>query len=243
MTEPAGAPGRPDPAPRAEVEEQQPCPDAAATVFGDRLPLALRYADLLCGPGVVRGLVGPREPARIWSRHLLNSAALAPFIPPYAQVIDLGSGAGLPGVPLVIARPDLTMTLLEPQLRRTRFLSEVRDQLGLTFTIERARAEGATSRADVVVARAVAPLARLIELALPLLRPGGALLAQKGAQADVEVAAASSVLLRWPHVQVSVHPLSPGDSESTLVRVALSAEALPLNEGTTASQRPGRGTR
>ena len=202
----------------------------------------MRYADLLAGDGVLRGLVGPREPARLWTRHLLNSAALAPFIPDGAEVIDLGSGAGLPGIPLVLARPDLRMTLLEPQLRRVRFLTDVCERLGLELTIVRARAETATIRADVVVARAVAPLARLLDLALPLLRPGGALLAQKGAQVDAEVAEASSVVGRWPGAQLGVHFLDAGDAQTSVVRVALSSEALPWGE-TKAGQRSGRGTR
>jgi 16S rRNA (guanine527-N7)-methyltransferase len=165
----------------------------AVAVFGARLPLAERYAELLAGPGVERGLLGPRERDRLWDRHLLNCAVVAELIPPGAHVADLGSGAGLPGVPLALARPDIRMTLIEPMARRTAFLDEVVDELGLTGQVEirRARAdEAAAGRGyDVVTARALAPMARLVPWALPLLRPGGMLLALKGSTVEDELAA------------------------------------------------------
>lgn len=161
------------------------------TPFGDLLPLAERYAAWLAGAGTERGLLGPREVPRIWDRHVLNSAALAPLLAPGESVVDVGSGAGLPGIPLALARPDCTYVLLEPLLRRAEFLREVVDDLGLgdRVSVLRARAEEAAReprRWDVAVARAVAPLDRLAGWCLPLLRPGGRLLALKGERAAEE---------------------------------------------------------
>jgi 16S rRNA (guanine527-N7)-methyltransferase len=206
----------------------QAVPDAATAVFGSRIELARRYAALLCGEGVVQGLIGPREPARIWSRHLLNSAALAPFIPAGAAVVDLGSGAGLPGIPLVLVRPDLRMTLLEPLARRIRFLDYVREQLGLDLALVRARAEEITPGADVVVARAVAPLSRLLDLAVPLLRPGGMLLAHKGAQVTAELAGAAEKLRVLKPAEVTVHALDVDGGVTSVVCVITNPEPLRL---------------
>ena len=228
------------PARDASVE---PVPPAAASAFGDRLALAERYAELLCGQGVVRGLIGPREPGRIWTRHLLNSAALASFLAEGATVTDLGSGAGLPGIPLALARPDLTMTLLEPQSRRMRFLELVRAELDLELTLVQARAEDGPSGADIVVARAVAPLPRLLELAIPLLRPGGTLLAHKGARAAAELAEARGILAEVSPLDVSVHPLGSVDEEATIVRIVLGDEALPLGRSSRTPARSARGGR
>jgi 16S rRNA (guanine527-N7)-methyltransferase len=232
----------PQPAPLAPPQHP---PAQAEQVFGPGFDAARRYAELLCTQGVVRGLLGPREPLRIWTRHLLNSLALAPFIPADAVVVDLGSGAGLPGIPIALVRPDLRMTLLEPLARRMRFLEEVRDLLDLDVTLVRARAEDASLlEADVVVARAVAPLGRLIELAVPLLRPGGVLLAQKGAGAAEEVAGAAQACARLGVADVSVlAPVADGDSaEQTdagtcVVRVVTGTRGLPLAR--TARRRRG----
>jgi 16S rRNA (guanine527-N7)-methyltransferase len=139
---------------------------------------------------VQRGLLGPREPARIWDRHLLNSAAMAPLIPAGATVVDLGSGAGLPGIPLLLARPDLNMTLVEPMRRRAEFLRECVQQLDLRCVVVERPAQELRLSADVVVARAVAGLARLVELAEPIAAGRGALLALKGRSAAQELAAA-----------------------------------------------------
>lgn len=166
---------------------------AAETVFGERYPLAERYAALLAGPGVDRGLIGPRESDRLWERHLLNSAVLGELVPDGARVLDVGSGAGLPGIPLALARPDLVIVLLEPMARRVVWLREVVAVLGLAVSVHRGRAEDPGVRQelggnDVVTARAVAPLGRLAGWSLPLVAPGGRLLAVKGASAEQEAA-------------------------------------------------------
>lgn len=167
-------------------------PETAAAVFGERLETAQRYAALLGGAGVERGLLGPREVGRIWERHILNSAAVAELLAPGDRIIDIGSGAGLPGVPLAIARPDLEVVLLEPLLRRSEFLSEVVNELGLAVEVVRGRAEepavrGRFGERDAAVSRAVAALDKLTKWSVPLLRPGGRMLAIKGERASEEV--------------------------------------------------------
>jgi 16S rRNA (guanine527-N7)-methyltransferase len=176
---------------------------AARSLFGARLPLAIEYADRLVTDGVVRGLIGPHEAPRIWQRHLLNCAAIAELIAPGSAVVDVGSGAGLPGVVLAVARPDLAIVLIEPLARRTTFLSDVVTALGLdqTVSVVRARAEEcaaspAVPAADVVTARALAPLSRLIEWCLPLAAIGGRVLAMKGESAEEEVEQHRDVIRR-----------------------------------------------
>ncbi|GAA1192947.1 16S rRNA (guanine(527)-N(7))-methyltransferase RsmG [Pseudonocardia alaniniphila] len=164
----------------------------AGSVFGDRLPLAQRFAEHLVTSGVERGLIGPREAPRVWDRHVLNCALVAELVPNGARLVDVGSGAGLPGIPLALARPDLRIVLIEPLARRVEWLHEVIADLGLSIAVERGRAEETVVRrrwegADVVTARAVAPLARLAGWSLPLLRPGGLMLAMKGDSAPAEV--------------------------------------------------------
>jgi 16S rRNA (guanine527-N7)-methyltransferase len=184
----------------SDVSRETPAvPPEARRVFAvGRLPLAERYAELLATEGVLRGLIGPREAPRLWERHLLNCAVLAELVPDSASVADVGSGAGLPGLVLAIARPDLRLTLVEPLLRRTRFLDEVVEELGLQARVEvvRGRAEelGGTRPFDVVTARAVAPLERLARWCLPLVDPSGELIAMKGASARAEVEAARPAL-------------------------------------------------
>lgn len=175
-------------------------PPEAGRLFGDRLPLAQRYAELLATDGLTRGLLGPREVARVWPRHLLNCVAAAELVAPDTPVLDLGSGAGLPGIVWAIARPDLTVTLVEPAARRTGFLEECVDELALDgVRVVRARAEelAGVLAAPVVTARAVAPLDRLLGWALPLVAVPGELLALKGARAATELAAAGPVLAQW----------------------------------------------
>jgi 16S rRNA (guanine527-N7)-methyltransferase len=165
---------------------------ADAAVFGERLPLARRFAEHLATSGVERGLIGPREAPRVWQRHVLNCAVVADLLPDGARVVDVGSGAGLPGIPLALARPDARIVLVEPLARRVDWLLEVIADLGVAVEVERGRAEDDVVRrrwegADVVTARAVAPLARLAAWCLPLLRTGGQLLAIKGESAEEEV--------------------------------------------------------
>ena len=168
-------------------------PDAAAKVFGDGLPAAQEYAQLLATAGVERGLVGPRERERLWDRHILNSAAVGELIAEGTRLADVGSGAGLPGIPLAIARPDLTVVLIEPLLRRTTFLTEAVDRLGLSnVVVSRGRAEDPGVRAelgefDAVTSRAVAALDKLTRWCVPLLRAGGEMLAMKGERAEIEI--------------------------------------------------------
>ena len=203
-----------------------PSPPAAAQAFGARLDLAVRYAHLLCTAGVERGLLGPREKERIWERHLLNSAALAPLVPAGADVADLGSGAGLPGIPLALARPDLRVTLVEPMARRVAFLRECVDDLQVDVAVVRARAEElARASVGVVVVRALAPLVRLVPTALPLLRPDGLLLAMKGRTATDELAQVEPMLARWPGVRVSLDLLGEGEDTVRVVRFAVAAGA------------------
>jgi 16S rRNA (guanine527-N7)-methyltransferase len=168
-------------------------PPEATAVFGDRTDLAARYAEWLRDAGVVRGLIGPREVDRIWERHILNSAVLSEVVEDRARVVDVGSGAGLPGIPLAIARPDLRVQLVEPLLRRVTFLNEVVADLDLTnVEVYRGRAEDkeitkAVGGADVVTSRAVAPVGRLMGWSLPLARVGGHVKALKGSSAGEEL--------------------------------------------------------
>jgi 16S rRNA (guanine527-N7)-methyltransferase len=168
-------------------------PSVAETLFGAGFEAATRYAEMLAEHGVERGLIGPREVERLWGRHLLNSVVVSEAIPQGARVVDLGSGAGLPGIPLAIARPDLEITLLEPMARRVEWLEHVVTTLGLPTTVVRGRADEMPIKqriggADVVIARAVAPLAKLNGWSMPLLRGGGRLVAMKGASAEDELA-------------------------------------------------------
>ncbi|WP_295804867.1 16S rRNA (guanine(527)-N(7))-methyltransferase RsmG [uncultured Corynebacterium sp.] len=162
-------------------------------VFGSRLPLAQKYHDSLATDGSTRGFIGPREVPRLWERHLINCAVVAEVMPQNATLIDVGSGAGLPGIPLAIARPDLTITLIEPLLKRSTYLNEVVDLLGLdNVTVIRGRAEEglvkkAVKGADIVTSRAVAPLGKLAKWSLPLVRKGGEMIALKGSSVHEEL--------------------------------------------------------
>lgn len=166
---------------------------AAERLFGDELARAESYAAFLATAGLERGLLGPREADRIWDRHLLNSAVLAELVPAEAGLVDVGSGAGLPGLPLALARADLRVVLLEPMLRRTTFLAEIVERLELSsrVTVLRGRAPEAAPdlpfASDCVVARAVAPLERLVSWTMPLVPRDGVLLALRGRSAEDEV--------------------------------------------------------
>ncbi len=174
-------------------------PDLARGVFRDQLPLAEAYAHLLVTQATVRGLIGPREIPRIWERHILNCAVVSDLIQPGASVVDIGSGAGLPGVCLAIRRPDVQVTLVEPLLRRTTFLDEVVEALHLpNVVVHRGRAENlhGSEAFDVVTSRAVAPLPKLLAWSLPLCNQTGEVLAMKGSSAEQEIHQASTELAR-----------------------------------------------
>ncbi|MEV5317660.1 16S rRNA (guanine(527)-N(7))-methyltransferase RsmG [Streptomyces sp. NPDC052687] len=208
-----------------EAAELPPAPEQARDVFGDRFADAVRYAELLAEAGVRRGLIGPREVPRLWERHLLNCAVLSEVVPEGVTVCDVGSGAGLPGIPLALVREDLKITLLEPLLRRTNFLTEVVELLGLDHvTVVRGRAEevmGKLPPVHVVTARAVAPLDRLAAWGIPLLRPYGEMLALKGDTAEEELKAAATALSKLGAVETSILHVGEGvvDPMSTVVRV------------------------
>ncbi|WP_406373237.1 16S rRNA (guanine(527)-N(7))-methyltransferase RsmG [Streptomyces sp. NBC_00647] len=208
-----------------EAAELPPAPEQARVVFGDRFADAVRYAELLSEAGVQRGLIGPREVPRLWERHLLNCAVLSEVVPEGVTVCDVGSGAGLPGIPLALVREDLKITLLEPLLRRTTFLTEVVEMLGLDHvTVVRGRAEevmGKLQPVHVVTARAVAPLDRLAAWGIPLLRPYGEMLALKGDTAEEELKTSATALSKLGAVETSILHVGEGvvDPLSTVVRV------------------------
>jgi 16S rRNA (guanine527-N7)-methyltransferase len=221
-------------------------PPAAAEIFGAALPRARRYARLLAGPAAERGLIGPEETGRIWTRHLLNCAAVAELVPHPAAVVDLGSGAGLPGVVLAMLLPDIEVTLLEPMARRVAFLTECVAELNLgNAVVRRGRAEEVAGQlaADVVVARAVAPLDRLAVLAAGLARPGGLVLAMKGAGAADEMTRAQPVFRRLGVPDAELVQAGSGKVEPpvTVVRFTTGSSAhragRPMRSGG-AGQRP-----
>jgi 16S rRNA (guanine527-N7)-methyltransferase len=166
--------------------------DVARELYGAQFPLLNRYVDILGSTGVAWGLLGPREADRLWDRHILNSAALSGLIAADSAVADIGSGAGLPGIPLALLRPDLRITLIEPLLRRSTFLTQSVEELELADRVEviRSRAEDHHQTYDVVVARALAPLDRLVGWCNPLRAPGGVILALKGSSAADELTSA-----------------------------------------------------
>lgn len=209
-------------------------PPAAHEAFGEFLPLAVRYVELLAGPGIDRGLLGPREVPRLWDRHLLNCVALINELAAQDDVGDVGSGAGLPGVVLGLRRPDVSVTLVEPLLRRTTFLEEVVAELGLgNVRVLRGRAEELAGSVlfDVVTARAVAPLERLAAWTLPLLRPGGRLLAMKGSAAADELRTAQPVLARLGGTAAEVVPVGSGDAATWIVRVTADGFQCGMSSG------------
>lgn len=227
-----------------ESNELPAAPPVAHEVFiGDALDRAEAFAELLAGPGVVRGLLGPREIPRIWDRHLLNCAVVAEAVPRNSRVVDIGSGAGLPGLVLAIVRPDIAVTLLEPLLRRTIFLSECAEALKLdNVEVVRGRAEElARERVfDVATARAVAPLDRLLAWSMPLLCEGGELLAMKGEKAGEELAAASAQLHTLGARTAELVMVGRGmvDPPTTLIRVV--AGRSPDQSGSGARRRRKR---
>ena len=224
----------------AEVPADGP---EAAEVFGAALDQARRYAELLATDGVTRGLIGPRETERLWDRHLLNCAVVSELLPERGVLVDIGSGAGLPGVVLAMLRPSLQVILLEPLLRRSVFLEECVAELGLSnATVLRARAEekaAARIEADVATARAVAPLDRLAGWAARLLRPGGELLAIKGQSADEEIVAAQPALSRLGVRSAEVLQAGHGRviMATTVVRVVMGGHGREERAGAQRSRR------
>jgi 16S rRNA (guanine527-N7)-methyltransferase len=208
-------------------------PRSAREFFGAALPRVTAYAQMLATDGVVRGLIGPREVPRLWERHLLNCAVIAELLGPGLAVVDVGSGAGLPGIVLAMVRPDLRVTLVEPLARRIAFLEECRDALELTtLAVVRGRAEepatvSGAGGADVVTARAVAPLERLARWCLPLVREGGRLLAVKGESAEEEVARSRRSIERRGGGAVTVRRCGVGviDPPATVVEVVRRARS------------------
>lgn len=190
----------------------------AETSFPESYETLKRYVDILAKRGIDWGLIGPKEKDRLWGRHVLNSVAMADLLPEGVSVVDVGSGAGLPGIPLAIVRGDLQVTLLEPLLRRYEFLGLAVDELGLSdrVTVERGRAEDSAGHYDVVVCRAVAPLEKLLKWVTPLFYPEGRLLALKGSSAPEEVESAARFL-----------------EASSLTAKVLTVRAAPQAESTT----------
>jgi 16S rRNA (guanine527-N7)-methyltransferase len=194
-----------------EVTAVEAEPPVAQQVFGERLDVVRRYADDLGRLGVELGLIGPQEPQRLWTRHVLNCGLVAPLLRPGTTVADIGSGAGLPGLVLAASRPDCHFTLIEPMLRRTDWLESESERLGLdNVVVVRDRAESVTARFDVVTARAVGAVKTLVPITAPLVAPGGELLLMKGAGVDAELGAATSVLRRFRLTEVRVEILGAG---------------------------------
>jgi 16S rRNA (guanine527-N7)-methyltransferase len=212
----------PAPASDAGAEELPPPPEGAAEVFGSALDDAVVFGQMLATRGVEHGLIGPHEVPRLWDRHLLNCAVVTELIDERAgSLVDIGSGAGLPGIVLAMLRPNVSVTLLEPMERRCRFLADCVTELGLAnATVLRGRAEDTVLRADVATARALAPLDRLAELAVGLVRPRGMVLAIKGRTAAEELKKARSVLRRIGARNAEVVRAGQGkvDPATTVVR-------------------------
>jgi 16S rRNA (guanine527-N7)-methyltransferase len=209
-----------------ETSELETEPASAATVFGEHLPRARAFTDALAAQGEERGLIGPLELPRLWTRHILNSAVAAPLFTAGSRVGDIGSGAGLPGLVLAIARPDVRWVLIEPMERRVTWLTEQVAELELTnVEIVRARgeewAEGPVL--DAVTARAVSALRTLIPLTAPLVRDGGELILLKGANAANEIAAAEKQIRKFRLSHVRVEPVGDGviDEPTRVIRATV----------------------
>lgn len=200
-------------------------PPGAASYLGDRFEVMRRYVDHLAGTAIDYGLIGPREREVIWTRHVLNCGVLGELIEQGAELVDVGSGAGLPGLVVAIARPDLRVTLVEPLLRRSTWLSDVVDDLGVTnVVVRRDRAEAITDlHADVVTSRAVARLDKLAGWSAPLVRPGGRIIAIKGESAAQELAESRTALARLGVVDGRVEHCGVGviDPPTTVVELTV----------------------
>jgi 16S rRNA (guanine527-N7)-methyltransferase len=207
----------------SDVESE---PASASSIFGARIELARAFTEVLGREGEERGLIGPLEPPRLWTRHVLNCALVAPLLKADATVGDVGSGAGLPGLVLAIARPDVRFVLIEPMERRVAWLREQSDSLGLTnVEVMRARAEEVRlpSPLDQVTARAVSAFRKLILLTAPLVRDGGELVLMKGANADAEIAAATKEIRRFHIHDIRVDVLGAGvvDEVTRVIRATV----------------------
>ncbi|MDN3311263.1 16S rRNA (guanine(527)-N(7))-methyltransferase RsmG [Microbacterium oryzae] len=196
------------------LDALEPEPAEAAALFGEGFARARAFARTLAEHGEERGLIGPQEVPRLWSRHILNSAVAAPLFPAGGRVGDVGSGAGLPGIVLAIARPDVQWVLIEPMERRTIWLNEQVDALGLeNVVVERARAEESgryEGMLDAVTARAVSALRTLIPWTAPLVRDGGELILLKGQNASAEVGAAAKAIRKYKLSDVRVEVIGEG---------------------------------
>ncbi len=211
-------------------------------MFGSALETASQFAEILATDGVQRGLIGPRETPRLWDRHLLNCAVVAELLPESGELVDIGSGAGLPGVVFAMLRPGIRVVLLEPMLRRSAFLEECVARLDLpSATVVRGRAEDMTGviKADIATARAVAPLDRLVGWAAGLLRPGGEILAIKGQSAEQELAAARPAMSRLRVRSAEVVRVGQGrvESATTVVRVVMGGHGREEQPGAHRSRR------
>ncbi|MFI2487244.1 16S rRNA (guanine(527)-N(7))-methyltransferase RsmG [Promicromonospora kroppenstedtii] len=181
--------------------------DTVKAYFGDAYDGVARYAELLRDQGELRGLIGPREVSRIWERHILNSAAVVPYLPTTGSVADIGSGAGLPGIVIAVMRPELDVILVEPMERRTTWLAEVVAELGLTnVQVKRGRAEEYHDafEVDAVTSRAVAALSKLVRMSMPLVRMGGELVILKGRNVVQEIEPARKVLRKFSAVEPEI---------------------------------------
>lgn len=201
-------------------------PASASVLFGQRVELARRFTAALAEQGEERGLIGPLELPRLWSRHILNSAVAAPLFSAGSRVGDIGSGAGLPGIVLAIARPDVRFVLIEPMERRIAWLTEQTEALELdNVEVVRGRGEDWTEGAvlDAVTARAVSALRTLIPITAPLVRDGGELVLLKGANAANEIAAAEKAIRRFRLTDVRVEPVGEGviDEPTRVIRATV----------------------
>jgi 16S rRNA (guanine527-N7)-methyltransferase len=200
-------------------------PAIAAVIFGEGVAKARSYAALLIRDGDILGLLGPREMPKIWTRHILNSAVVAELLQSGETVADVGSGAGLPGIPMAIVRPDVHFTLIEPMERRSDWLIDVVEELGLkNVSVLRARAEDVGEVFDVVTARAVSALPKLLRLCVPMTRDGGRILALKGSKAADEINEARGLMKKlkienFEIVQAGAQSLT---EPTTVVRTTLS---------------------
>lgn len=222
----------------------EPEPPAAVDIFGSGIETARTYVRMLATDGVVRGLIGPRESDRLWTRHVLNCAALANLLPRDSGVVDVGSGAGLPGLVLAIARPDCRVTLVEPLERRVRFLDEAVERLQLTnCRVVRSRAQDAppdVRGADVVVSRAVAPLGRLAGWCAGLARAGGTFLALKGSSAEAELSRDRAEVLAAGLLDPSVVRVDGPAGTTFVVRATRGTDRPPGRSRRSDRGRPGR---